>query len=332
LYNQRKGYVPIFGKGMLGGVDAADQEREVDKYIKAVEKFQDKISTETGGGKAENINKPKLVNRYTRIEAEGKNMYKRPEDMSERDWKIFRENNDIRVISGKSVAPIREFGDGDLNLRIVKNIEAIGYKKPTPIQMQGITMGLARKDMIGLAPTGSGKSAAFLIPMIHYLIPLTKLTRDRPDEGPHGIVLSPTRELTMQIQEEFQKLTVGLGMKSALLIGGHDSNDQEDLINIGIDVIFATPGRLHDLLNKSLISLDRCNYVVIDEADLMIDLGLEEDLHEILSTIPRSNLKSTIPELAAQQEIQAAKRHDPFRTTHMFSATMPRSLRSIAQK
>lgn len=272
------------------------------------------------------------MNRYTKIESEKQSTFKRNEDMSERDWKIFRENNDIRVIYGKAAPPIREFGDGDLNVRIVKNIEVIGFKKPTPIQMQAIPMGLARKDMIGLAPTGSGKSAAFLIPAIHYMIPLTKLTREQPDDGPHTIVLSPTRELTLQIQEEFIRLSAGLGLRSAALIGGHDANDQEDLLTVGVDVVFGTPGRLFDLLEKSVFVLERCHYVVIDEADLMIDLGQANELHEILSIIPRSNMKSTIPELAAQQEIQAAKRHSPFRTTHMFSATMPRSLRTMAQK
>jgi ATP-dependent RNA helicase DDX23/PRP28 len=327
LYDTKKDYVPLFGRGIIGGVDVGLQEKAGQQYSKLVHNF-----AATGQEPGDKPAPHTIVNRYSKIDVAKQTAYKRPEDMSERDWKIFRENHDIRLIYGKAPPPMREFGEGELNVRIVRNIESIGYKEPTPIQMQAIPMGLARKDMIGLAPTGSGKSAAFLIPAIHHLIPLGRLTRESPDEGPNAIVLSPTRELTLQIQAEFERLAAGLGLRSAVLIGGHDADDQEDLLTMGVDLVFGTPGRVFDLLQKSVLVLERCHYVVVDEADLMVDLGQATELHEILSTIPRTNLKSTIPELAAQQEIQAAKRQAPFRTTHMFSATMPRQLRTMAQK
>lgn len=319
------------------------QAKEAEKYMKIVSSFdaenRSSMTTQaTASGNSEKPSKelmkrpPRFVNRYTDIGNTRQSISKTYEQMTERDWKIFREDQDIRIIYGRAPFPIREFGDGDLNTRIVENIRKSGYKKPTPIQMQGIPMGLARKDMIGLAPTGSGKSAAFLVPLIDYLIPLMRSTRESPELGPHALVVSPTRELTLQIQGEFDKLSQGIGMRSASLIGGHTIGDQEDVLNMGIDVVFGTPGRIKDILDKYLMLLDRVNYVVLDEADLVIDLGLEPDLNSILVAIPNTNLKSRLPEVAAEQEAQAASRGAPFRTTHMFSATMPSSLKMIAQK
>lgn len=302
-----------------------DPENRIDeeKSDRQTESGKEDVAVGTSGG---------YMRRYNSIGAQKHWEEKMVEEMTDRDWKIFREDHDIRVVSGKATYPLRDFNDCELNVRIVDNIRNAGYKKPTPIQMQSITMGLFRRDMIGLAPTGSGKSAAFLIPVINYLIPLLRLTQESPDEGPHAIVLSPTRELALQVQEEFEKLSQGMGFKSASLIGGHSSEQQENIINRGLDVIFGTPGRIKDILNKCLIVLDRCNYVIIDEADLMIDLGLEEDLNYILNTIPKSNLKSKIPEVAIDQETQAFKKNGSWRTTHMFSATMPPPLKAIASK
>lgn len=343
LAGQRIEYRPLFGKGFVGGIDVAEQAREASKYSKIVSDFETTSRSASTAAPSEqpapqkqpggSFARPgRFVSRYTDIGASKQWLTKSYEDMTERDWKIFREDNDIRVIYGKAPHPIREFGDGELNTRIVDNIKSAGYKKPTPIQMQAIPMGLARKDMIGIAPTGSGKSAAFLVPLIDYLIPLMRSSRENPELGPHAVVVSPTRELALQIQQEFEKLSKGIGMRSAALIGGHTIGDQEDVLNMGVDVVFGTPGRIKDLLDKYLMVLDRVNYVVLDEADLVIDLGLEADLNGILAAIPRTNLKSMLKEVAAEQEAQAASRGAPYRTTHMFSATMPQSLKMIAQK
>jgi ATP-dependent RNA helicase DDX23/PRP28 len=314
-YLQASQYTPLFGKGIVGGMDIDAQNI--------------KTSQTTDHASA---NGKRHVSRFS-IGANSKNWRDKARDeMTDRDWKIFREDMDIRIVSGKPVVPMRNWEDSNLDNEIQKKMYRLGFKVPTPVQMQAIPTGIARKDLVALAPTGSGKTLAFLLPVLQYLLPLRPQTRSAPDEGPHAVVLSPTRELALQIQQVFDTISQGLELYSAALIGGHDSDDQENLINRGVDVIFGTPGRVRDLLDKALIVLERCHYVVIDEADLMIDLGLETDLHEILSTIPRSNLKSTVPELAAEQEVQAARRHAPFRTTHMFSATMPPVLKSIASK
>lgn len=164
-------------------------------------------------------------------------------------------------------------------------------------------MGLFRRDMVGLAPTGSGKSAAFLLPLINYVLKIDREKYDISTDGPHAIVLSPTRELCIQISEEFDRISKGLNVTNAICVGGRSIEDQENDLRNGVDIIFATPGRFADILGKSLVVLSQCYYVVIDEFDIMIDLDLEEDLNYILECIPAETLKSNREEVASSQEM-----------------------------
>jgi ATP-dependent RNA helicase DDX23/PRP28 len=113
--------------------------------------------------------KSKILNKYNNLGTSLKYTEKEEEDMNERDWRIFREDYDIQIMQGTGVNPIRNWKESKISKDIKDNIKRMGFKKPTPIQMQSINVGIHRRDMVGLAPTGSGKSAAFLIPMIHYL-------------------------------------------------------------------------------------------------------------------------------------------------------------------
>lgn len=145
--------------------------------------------------------------------------------MNERDWRIFREDNNIQILKGISANPIRNWKESRINKSIKDNIKRMGFKKPTPIQMQSVNIGIFRRDMVGLAPTGSGKSAAFLIPMIHYLTLIDQTKFDPANDGPHAIILSPTRELAIQISAEFEKLSRGLGFHHVVCVGGRSVDE-----------------------------------------------------------------------------------------------------------
>ncbi|OII74332.1 U5 SNRNP 100 kd protein [Cryptosporidium ubiquitum] len=235
-------------------------------------------------------------------------------EMAERDWKIFREDYSINV-RGKDVPnPIRNWEDCyalQIHKELIRNI---GYEKPTPIQMQCIPIGLKLRDMIGIAETGSGKTIAFLIPLICNVGNKPALDYKTSQEGPYGLILAPARELALQIDDEAQKLLSKANelkrIRTLAIVGGRNIDQQAFLLRKGVEIIVATPGRMQDCLEKALTVLVQCSYVILDEADRMIDLGFQDSLNFILDQIPT--------------EIQ--------RTTHMFSATMQKELENIAKR
>lgn len=152
--------------------------------------------------------------------------------------------------------------------------------------MQAIPYGLQMRDLIGLAPTGSGKSAAYLIPMINTLMTLPKLEDERILDGPYGVILSPTRELAQQINNECQKLSKYTELRSYTLLGGKDIEFQSMELTRGYEIIIATPGRFLECLERQYIVLNQCLWIVIDEADKMVLLELNETLDKIFSHIP----------------------------------------------
>lgn len=235
-------------------------------------------------------------------------------EMTERDWKIFREDYSINVRGRDVPNPIRTWRDC-YELEVQKElIRNIGYSMPTPIQMQCIPIGLKLRDMIGIAETGSGKTVAFLIPLISNVSRRPKMDFKTSQEGPYGLVLAPARELALQIDEEARKLLSKADelkrIRTVAIVGGRNIDQQAFSLRKGVEIIIATPGRMQDCLEKALTVLVQCSYVVLDEADRMIDLGFQDSLNFILDQIP--------------PEIQ--------RTTHMFSATMQKELESIAKK
>ncbi|MBX2916002.1 MAG: DEAD/DEAH box helicase [Cyclobacteriaceae bacterium] len=187
---------------------------------------------------------------------------------------------------------------------ILKALKAEGYTKPTPIQEQAIPVLLQRKDLLGCAQTGTGKTAAFSIPMLQ-LLHQDELYKKEPD-GIKALVLTPTRELAIQIGESIQAYGKLLRIKHTVIFGGVSQKPQTDALRAGVDILVATPGRLLDLMDQRYIKLDRLKMFVLDEADRMLDMGFIHDVKKIIARIP-------------------AKRQTIF-----FSATMPPEIAGLA--
>jgi len=252
--------------------------------------------------------------------------------MTERDWRIFREDHDIIIKGGRVPNPIRSWDESNLPPYIMDAIKLAGYKKPSSIQIQAITIGFERRDMIGLAPTGSGKSAAFLIPLIVYLNSLPNITPETAQNGPYAMILAPSRELALQIFEEFNKFAKYTKLRAASVVGGKSAEEQALILGIGVEVIIGTPGRIQDTLEKHFTCLNQCNYIILDEADKMIKDGFEENLNYILDCIPASNMKSEEEKLVEEQEKECKLGLKSYRITMMFSATMTNQLEKLARK
>ncbi|MEO5999985.1 MAG: DEAD/DEAH box helicase [Chitinophagaceae bacterium] len=185
---------------------------------------------------------------------------------------------------------------------ILKALKSEGYTSPTPIQEQAIPIVLDRKDLLGCAQTGTGKTAAFAIPILQIL-------QSEKTTGPHHIkalVLTPTRELAIQIDESFAAYGKHLGLKHLVVFGGVSQHTQTNALRNGVDILIATPGRLLDLVDQGFISLQRISLLVLDEADRMLDMGFIHDVKKIIAKIP-------------------AKRQTLF-----FSATMPPEISKLA--
>ena len=255
--------------------------------------------------------------------------YKQLEEMTQRDWRIFNEDFDIRIQSGRFVPPLRFWQESPLSDPLLRAIESAGYRDPTPIQRQAVAVGLELRDLIAIAETGSGKTCAFMLPLVAYI---QDLPRDMLDvvrqEGPLAIIMAPVRELAQQIEEECSKLCKYLPMiRSLCIVGGQSISTQTAALRGGIEVVVGTPGRLVDLLQSNLLVLNQCNYVVIDEADRMIDMGFEQQVLEILDAM-NAPMKAEDERLA---ESELATRSARFRITAMFSATMPPAVERIAR-
>ncbi len=174
-----------------------------------------------------------------------------------------------------------KFSDLNLNPKVLKAIEEAGYEIPTPIQAGAIPPALEGKDVLGIAQTGTGKTAAFVIPMI------TMLARGRARARmPRSLVLCPTRELAAQVAENFDTYSKHLKLTKALLIGGVSFNEQDKLIDKGVDVLIATPGRLIDHFERGKLILSDVKIMVVDEADRMLDMGFIPDIERIFQMTP----------------------------------------------
>ncbi len=174
-----------------------------------------------------------------------------------------------------------KFNELNLNPKVLKAIEEAGYETPTPIQEGAIPPALEGKDVLGIAQTGTGKTASFTLPMI------TLLARGRARARmPRSLVLCPTRELAAQVAENFDTYTKHLKLTKALLIGGVSFKEQEALIDRGVDVLIATPGRLLDHFERGKLLLTGVQIMVVDEADRMLDMGFIPDIERIFSLTP----------------------------------------------
>jgi superfamily II DNA/RNA helicase len=195
------------------------------------------------------------------------------------------------------------FADLGLSDELLRSIDESGYSEPTPIQRQAIPSVLMNRDLIGIAQTGTGKTAAFVLPMIDILGQGRSRAR-----MPRSLILEPTRELAAQVAENFDKYGKYHKLNMALLIGGVSMGDQLAALEKGVDVLIATPGRLMDLFGRGKILLNGCSLLVIDEADRMLDMGFIPDIEQICSKLPAN------------------------RQTLLFSATMPPPIKKLSDK
>ena len=195
------------------------------------------------------------------------------------------------------------FADLGLSDELLKAVSEAGYDTPTPIQAQAIPPVLMMKDLIGIAQTGTGKTASFVLPMIDVLAHGRSRAR-----MPRSLILEPTRELAAQVAENFEKYGKYHKLSMALLIGGVSMGDQVKALEKGVDVLIATPGRLMDLFERGNILLTGCSLLVIDEADRMLDMGFIPDIENICTKLPAN------------------------RQTLLFSATMPPPIKKLADK
>ncbi|RSM16990.1 Pre-mRNA-splicing ATP-dependent RNA helicase PRP28 [Fusarium ambrosium] len=255
------------------------------------------------------------------------------DEMRERDWRIFKEDFGIATKGGMIPNPMRNWRESTLPPRLLSVVDQVGYKEPTPIQRAAIPIALQARDLIGVAVTGSGKTAAFLLPLLVYISDLPPLEDHNKNDGPYALILAPTRELVQQIETEAKKFAGPLGFRCVSIVGGHSLEEQAYALRNGAEIIVATPGRLVDCIERRLLVLGQCCYVIMDEADRMIDLGFEESVNKILDALPVSNEK---PDTDDAENAQLMKRYlggnDRYRQTMMYTATMPPLVEKIAKK
>jgi ATP-dependent RNA helicase RhlE len=186
-----------------------------------------------------------------------------------------------------------------LHPSLLKGIRDLGYARPTPVQVEAIPAALAGRDVLACAQTGTGKTAAFLLPLLHRLM-------DHPRRTTRALILTPTRELAAQIHEDFNALAIHTPLSGAAVYGGVGMGPQEHAFRTGVDVVVATPGRLLDHMRSSYAKLAGLEYLVLDEADRMLDMGFLPDIRRVLRQIPTR------------------------RQTLFFSATMPAPIAQLA--
>jgi superfamily II DNA/RNA helicase len=196
------------------------------------------------------------------------------------------------------------FEEFNLNPAILKAITACGYTTPTPVQEQAIPLVMSGSDLIATAQTGTGKTAAFVLPALERLsVPSTV-----PGKGPRILVLTPTRELASQVMDAACKYGRGIRIRCGSILGGMPYREQMRLLSAPVDIIVATPGRLLDHLERGSVRLDRLEMLILDEADRMLDMGFSEDMEKIVSRAPSG------------------------RQTLMFTATMEKNILGLAEK
>jgi ATP-dependent RNA helicase RhlE len=179
-----------------------------------------------------------------------------------------------------------QFKDLQLNKPILKAISAKGYETPTAVQTQTIPLVLAKKDIIASAQTGTGKTAAFALPILQLLF--DKQDASKKGKKIRALVVSPTRELALQIEENFTDYSKFTNLRSTVIFGGTSIEPQKDILKKGVDILIATPGRLLDLHKQDCINLDYIETLVLDEADLMLDMGFIDDVKKIERLCPKS--------------------------------------------
>ena len=197
------------------------------------------------------------------------------------------------------------FNELNLMKPLLEAVSANGYEKPTPIQEATIPLVLSGKDVLGCAQTGTGKTAAFALPILQSLMKQAD-TASKGKRPIRALVVTPTRELAIQIAQSFDTYGAGLPLKNCVIFGGVKQTRQVEQLKSGVDILIATPGRLNDLVGQGFVKLDKIEIFVLDEADRMLDMGFIHDIRRIINQIPKK------------------------RQTLFFSATMPKDVERLA--
>jgi len=208
--------------------------------------------------------------------------------------------------------PIKSWAEIDLGTTLQNNIKLAKYERPTPVQKYSLPIVMSGRDLMGCAQTGSGKTAAFLFPIISQLIKngLPPEPSNRRKVFPLGLILAPTRELACQIQDEAKKFAYRTGIKCCVVYGGEHIGKQLRDLERGCDILVATPGRLVDVIERARVSLNSIRYLVLDEADRMLDMGFEPQIRRIVE-------QEDMPRTGDRQSL-------------MFSATFPKEIQRLA--
>ena len=323
---QNKVEPTFFGRGGLGGSTEVEREERLKRFTKSL------IEGDPESGEARAQALIEMEKRRTahsrRAQLDKHWTEKKLEHMRERDWRIFKEDFNISTKGGAIPNPMRNWDESGLPYSIMRIVERVGYTEPSAIQRAAIPIALQCRDLIGVAVTGSGKTAAFILPLLVYISQLPPIGPMNKHDGPYALVLAPTRELAQQIEVEARKFAKPLGFRTAVIVGGHSIEEQAFQMRDGVEIIIATPGRLVDCIERRVLVLSQCAYVIMDEADRMIDMGFEEPVNKILDALPVSNEKPD-NDLAEDSD---AMRRGMYRQTMMYTATMPAAVERIARK
>lgn len=268
-----------------------------------------------GGRDQQDINLVKPVWNQSQMKNFEKKFYNEANNLTSRNANLlndFLRVNNVSVAGSEFIKPILEFKDADLSNQFIDKFYSNGFKKPTPIQSMCWPTLLSGNDLVGVAQTGSGKTLGFIIPILVHIMNNRQYIRDvssNRDEapGPIALVLAPTRELAIQIQQVAEEYERSSGIRNICIYGGASKGGQANQIRKGADIYIATPGRLLDFLKEGTVSLAKCTYLVLDEADRMLDMGFEPQIRKIIEQIR------------------------PDRQTAMFSATWPKEVRKLAE-
>jgi ATP-dependent RNA helicase DDX5/DBP2 len=236
-----------------------------------------------------------------------KNFYQEHPNVTSRhpnEVDAFRKEHQVTVYGSNIPSPVLTFEEAGFPPYVLQQLLAAGFPKPTAIQSQGWPMGLSGRDMVGVAETGSGKTLAYTLPAIVHINAQPMLERG---DGPIVLILAPTRELAVQIQTECNKFGMSSRIRNTCVYGGVPRGQQIRDLQRGVEIVIATPGRLIDMIASGKTNLRRVTYLVLDEADRMLDMGFEPQIRKIVDQIR------------------------PDRQTLMWSATWPKEVQRLAQ-
>ena len=228
--------------------------------------------------------------------------------------KAYLEKHEISVSDSEAPGPVLSFDESGLPSNLIQQLET-SFTTPTPIQAQGLPIVMDGRNLVGIAQTGSGKTLAFLLPaLVHIAQQREKGQVTGRFKGPNALILAPTRELAKQIEEVAVKFRRIAQIRTVCCIGGENRGRQLGHYDNGAQLMIGTPGRINDFLEAGEISLDNCSYVVLDEADRMLDMGFEPQVSSILQSV-RPERQTVMFSATWPEEVQVCARCGTFKIT-----------------